>query len=575
MAPRSVAPRNGIDREGRRARATDGPTPQVSVDFEPVTLGRPRRRIDPLVVGLVLTVAAVIVAVVKPWGVPGPATAGPEIAASPAPTQQASVPEPDESPRAAGFDPVTWANVASVVSRREAWGIRAIAFDASDAASDRVPGRYAEHWATVDGGGSARDVAVVDAGDDAVVALGVTFPQAETPLGVRIWRDHGDGDLEWIDARPLNEVPGRGAYLFGLEDRHGRLFRSWEAGRYRVDILVGPDIRRMSVEILNRFGALPPAEPWVELIPAGPELPRGGPLGLPVGPFAWRDDAAIPLLAAPGPMLDEAAAWLDVDRQPIEGRSRSFTARAYQSSAAWLGVVLPAWADVHSADLLRLAPSRSGPEVGGTSMTVSGEELSFVAFARPGGAAWRPGVYALRVEFIDADGTHDLTWHVELRPGGLQPEPVLLSATRAWARFAGTGGVLLGTTEALDGVSTPSSLRLLDIGLESDGPYGGLTGPNLLGCGETIVRGRPTVIGFVGPAASGPTSISATILFPFAYDGPLPVLTAAGAVPGLAIAAPVLTAEFGGPASYGFRAGSAQDAPGYTICIGFPASAGG
>lgn len=83
------------------------------------------------------------------------------------------------------------------------------------------------------------------------------------------------------------------------------------------------------------------------------------------------------------------------------------------------------------------------------------------------------------------------------------------------------------------------------------------------------------MIGFVGPAASGPTSIIATLLFAFTDDGPLPVLTAAGAVPGLAIAAPILTAEIGGPASYGFRAGSVQDAPGYTICIGFPASPGG
>ena len=35
--------------------------------------------------------------------------------------------------------------------------------------------------------------------------------------------------------------------------------------------------------------------------------------------------------------------------------------------------------------------------------------------------------------------------------------------------------------------------------------------------------------------------------------------------------APLMTAELNGPASYGFRAGSTDDAPGYTICIGFAA----
>jgi hypothetical protein len=33
----------------------------------------------------------------------------------------------------------------------------------------------------------------------------------------------------------------------------------------------------------------------------------------------------------------------------------------------------------------------------------------------------------------------------------------------------------------------------------------------------------------------------------------------------------MMTAELGGPASYGFRAGTTGDAPGYTICIGFAA----
>jgi hypothetical protein len=79
------------------------------------------------------------------------------------------------------------------------------------------------------------------------------------------------------------------------------------------------------------------------------------------------------------------------------------------------------------------------------------------------------------------------------------------------------------------------------------------------------------VIGIVGPAGSDLTPVISRILYPFADAGPLAILTAAGAVPGLTLVAPVVTAELGGPASYGFRAGSSADAPGYTICIGLVA----
>ena len=79
------------------------------------------------------------------------------------------------------------------------------------------------------------------------------------------------------------------------------------------------------------------------------------------------------------------------------------------------------------------------------------------------------------------------------------------------------------------------------------------------------------MIGFVGEPTADLTPVTSRILYPFSDAGPLEMLTASGAVPGLTLAAPVRTAELGGPASYGFRAGSGRDAPGYTICIGFAA----
>jgi hypothetical protein len=191
--------------------------------------------------------------------------------------------------------------------------------------------------------------------------------------------------------------------------------------------------------------------------------------------------------------------------------------------------------------------------------TASGWDVSYVAFSAPGGAVWSPGVYAIHVTWADGAGAHDLTWHVELQPGSVRPEPVLLSATRAWARLAGTSGVLLGWTGSITGGRQTADFDAL---------YPSAGGLTTVGCGDGIIPNGATVVGFVGPSTTRLAPVNAAIQFPLADAAPLLVLTASGAVPGLAVAAPLLVASFDGPAAYGFRAGSGQDAPGYTICVG-------
>lgn len=529
----------------------------MSVEFEPVKLGR-RRWIDPVVIGVAGVALLLVVAVVKPW-----ADTAPETTASAVPTILPSTSEPEPSPALADALPLTWADVAQVVSRREAWGIRTIVLDPSSQASSGASPPYKERWSAI--GGSGDTTAVVDGRDGIVVALGVTFPLAETPLDVRIWLDHGGRDLEWIDARPVNDVPARGAYLFVRGGLAEAALRPWEPGRYRVDVLVGGDIRRIDLEILDRTGALPDPEGFVRVIPRLLPLPASGLEGLPVGLFASSDGASVSLPSTAGPALDEAEGWLDLDRRAADQPGRSFVARTYQPRATRLGVVLPPSSTIRSATLLRLAPFRTTAGIVGEATAVSGEAVSFVAFATPGGAIWHPGVYALRVEWEDGDGAHDLTWHAELRPGPVAPDPVLLSATRAWASLAGSDGVVLGWPNPVDGAPAPPDQVALSATL-----YRART----IGCGDAAIRAGATVLGFVGPETVDLAPVSSVIQFPFADVGPMPVLTAAGAVPGLAVAAPVLTAELDGPAAYGFRAGSMPDAPGYTICIGLAAPGG-
>ena len=378
------------------------------------------------------------------------------------------------------------------------------------------------------------------------------------PLAVRIWRDRGEGELEWVNAKPLDDVPGRGAFLF-LRGTVVLPYEAWRPGRYRVDLLIGRDVRRLAVDILDPSGVLPEPDAAVRATPRIVPVPASGLEGLPVGLFAVSDGASTHLPATAGPARDEAGAWLDLD--PLAGytATRSFVARAYEPRSTHLGVVLPPSSTIRSAVVHRLAPFETTTGVVGETTIVSGEAVSYVAFATPGGATWQPGVYALRVEWVGDAKAHDFTWHVELRPGPLAAEPFLLSATRAWAHLAGASGVVLGWAGSFHGGSEAPESGVLPTGLH--------TSPTI-GCGDIVIPAGVAVVGIVGPRDVDLAPVTSTILFPLADGGPLPILTASGAVPGLAVAAPVLTAELGGPAAYGFRAGSNPDAPGYTLCVG-------
>ena len=505
-----------------------------------------------MAVGLAVVVLALGLAVLKPWGVASPPTiavASPSVAT---PTVEAPSHEPEPTTPFVEPRPPTWADVAGVVSPHAEWGIRAIV-------SGPNPEKYAERWAPVDIGGAVDATTIVDPRSADVVALGITFPRTEAPLDVRIWLDHGDGDLEWIDARPVDDVPGRGAYLFLRWNEAQRVVAPWEPGRYQVDVLLGDRIRQFAAAILDPSGLAPtPSAPGRE-VPRQMALQAPGLLGLPVGLYSVSDGVSTHLPATAGPALDEAGTWLDVDPLATYVPNRSFVARAYEPRSTHLGVVLPPSSKIQSAVVHRLAPFATTTGVVGETTIVSGEAVSYVAFAPPGGGTWQPGVYALRVEWVDGAKAQDFTWHVELRPGPLAAEPILLSATRAWAHLVDANGVVLGWAGSFDGGSEAPESGVLPTGLR--------TSPTI-GCGDFVIPAGVAVVGIVGPTDVDLAPVTSTILFPLADGGPLPLLTASGAVPGLAVVAPVLTAEFGGPAAYGFRAGSSPDAPGYTICVG-------
>jgi len=557
-------------------------------EFQPVTVGSRGRRFDPVILGVVVVVVALVLAVVKPWDLGGVA-ARPSVAPSAPVVAVAPSASPTADPSPAPPDPLTvpptWSDVVSVVSRRVDWGIRTIVVgartppaspavspraspDVSPGSSPATASPYTERWFPAVAR-TGDDFAIVDEPEGSIVALGLTFPPNETPLDARIWLVHTGGELEWLDVRPVNDVPARGLYLFLRRGPGGAAMTPWAPGQYRIDVLVGGAVHRIDVFLEDRAHQLPAPDPWLVVAPPTTQFDPGTLAGRATGLFIQTDSAVTSLPAEPGPPLDEVGAWLDVDTSSRVEGPQSFVARTYQPGIVQVGVVLPAYSTVTEATVHRLAPfDDTAGTVRWTSIG-SLSPISYVAFGPGPGETWRPGVYAITVQWMDSLGAHGSTWHVELRPGPLPATPLLLAATRSWAPYVGSTGVLLGVTQPLSGTD-PLGVQLVDISPQTKPGYPGLSGDDLIGCGATHVQGRPEVIGIVGATDHPLTPVAARILYPF-DQGPLDILTASGSVPGLTLIAPSVTAEFGGPASYGFRAGTGRDAPGYTICIGLPA----
>ncbi len=558
----------------------------MSVEFEPIRLGHGRRRLSPVLIGAVVVVVGLGLAVVKPWS--GPPTsesiAGREPAAEvsppPAAIASAAPAEPLASAAAAFVGPlpapiasgVTWDAVAPVVRPHDGWGIRAIVIEPLPRAPTASLG-YEERWFALEADAGATPTVHVDPTDRSVVALGISFPAATAPLDVRIWRVR-TGGYEWIDARSLDPAPSRGAFLYVRPGTGDGAVRPWLAGTYRVDVLVSGAVLRALVTIPDRFGNVPdPALP-PDLVDVGRPLdpPAGTFAELPPGLFVTAEDIVLPLGSDAGPPLDEPGAWLDLDSGT--GRApRDFVAAVALPRANGLGVLLPPGSAITSAEVERLAPEPLPGEpirIDGGGPNASDDAMyPHVLFAAPGTEGWRPGTYRIGVAWTDADGTHEASWHVELRPGSvhevsrLHEVPRLLAAARGWARYAGSTGVLLGTAEPLEGGPGSSTIRLVRYGSGADGAERAARGA---GCAGTFVDGRPDLIGFAYPADRASASARVSVLLPPLRHEDVTALVASAGVPGLIVVAPATTPTFPA-AAYRLTVGEGDQALTYALCM--------
>ncbi len=544
----------------------------MSVEFEPVRLGRRGRRLDPVIIGAVAVAVALGAAVLKPWNEVGPAAGG-VVQAPPSSIASVDLSGPHNTAavalprviRGSAASSLTWSQVAPFVHRHETWGVRAIVVQPSGGAAPGPARSLTERWLEVFPS-DADDVptAQLDPSDRSIVALGVTFPPAHTPLDVRIWRQTTAG-LEWIDTQPVDVAPSAGAFLYIRPGLPGGPSGAWTSGTYRIDLLVDGSIRRVALTIPDRFSNVPEPVERRSLRDVGPLVgPTKAPLSdLPVGLFATVGGVAVPLSADEGGPLDETAAWLDID--PRTGRPpRSFVARTYLPRATGLGVALRTRAVVVSATLDRLAPEPLATEAERVdSGAQDGSPSSLVLFKAPDGAAWTPGAYRLSVVWADVEGLHRQRWHAELRPGPVREAPPMLAAARAWTRYAGSTGVILGTAEPLGTGSTDDAIRLVHLRPET-ASYPATTG---VGCGGTVIDTSPGVLGFAYPANREASTVRARILRPFLRRDDQVMMTARFGVRGLVLAAPARIATLPG-ADYVFTVGEGDGAQTFALCLG-------
>ena len=444
----------------------------MSVEFEPVKLGPRRRRLDPVAIGALIVVLGVVAAVLKPWNagagssLPGASggdaigeTSSPVAPASPSGPPSTAAPVAPRAITASTASLASWDKVRAVVRAHDAWGVRAIVGRPSALLGTAGDLRFDEIWNAVPDQATGVPTIDIEPNDQTVVAIGITFPASHTPLDARIWLVHPDR-LEWVDTQPMDSRPAGGAFLYRVANGDGSV-QNWAAGRYRVDVLVDGSVRRFGFTLPNRFEIVPDgSEPPLELAdlidPAGGALPS-----LPIGLFVTASGVSIPLRAEEGPALTEAGAWLNVD--PGTGRApRSHVATAFVPGATGVGVMLPPGSVVQRSSVRRLAPEPlPGEPERVRDDEAAGNPTAHVLYRAPGGGAWSPGVYRISIVWADSSGLHDRSWHLELRPGPLREQPSMLLAARAFARYAGSTGVVVGTAEPLEGGPRSVAIRLL------------------------------------------------------------------------------------------------------------------
>lgn len=528
-------------------------------EFEPAPLTPRRRRVEPVVVAALVVAAAIGLAVLKPWASPipddtvtraspvGSGAIGDAATARPSPTRASAAAAIVSTP------PIPWSIAADALEPHASWGVRAIVRGrqtGSGSPGDGPGTGLIERWTELESAADGTETALLPTADQGVLALGLTFPADELPLDVRIFRDTERG-WQWLDSEPLGPSPAVGAFLFA-PPRIGEAFRPiWPTGAYRIEVLVGETIRRIDVDLPDRFEVVPdagfiPDEVRTGLIsPFAPDLGTAGRRG----PFLVNAGRTVWLDAVGADALDPVEAWRSTPLAP-GGIERQQIVAAHAPRANGFGYLFAADATDLSVELARLQPEGSPGDVrrAAGARFAGDDRLPFVVLRSPTGEPWLPGVYRMDVGWRDGGGVHRTSVYIELRPGPFRGQPIILGSLRRLAPAAGR--------EMVAGVSEPG-------------------GPAVeLGCtgsrtGETLVSADPpAVIGLGHAPGDAPRTVSAErVLQGSGSAAFIPLVIAREPIPGLTLLVPANGDAFP-PGVYRLTTTTGVETRDLTICAG-------
>ena len=530
--------------------------------------GEGDRRFRTLIL-VVIVLAFVGVAFVKPWE---PRNASP--APSPTPTATAS-PAPTQEPVTA----IDWALASKVVADRDAWGLRALVLE--DALSTgATPGgspstasaqprtlvdRLAEVWVDakpsdlgapkpkpVDGT-VVSDAVLVPTGGNAIAAIGVTSPNRQPVLDVRLWRIV-NGSATRLDVRDLPGTdPGIDRLLIppaSLNTTGG-----WPAGTYQFDILVGQRVVSLTMflparphnqAVINRVASIVSAMPPGLFVVRPEQSIVQGNLSVQMIPTAAVDASA------------SAGAWLALQGGSAAGGGSSADLSADPSILA-IGVHGAAGDALTSQILVSLAPvAQAAGTTSGVVVTAATGDVGIFELPSTGLAAglfridtgWHtPTSWVPRSWFLDVTGPNGSS-------GAVSP---LLDAARQWSGWAGTNTILAGgqipVAEEPDSVA-PNSDEL---------------GTSCFGA--VMVRDNVKVIA-IGYAGTKPESTLIQRLFTGNRTVPVAAAVAADTVPGLLLMADVQHGTWQ-PGFYAVSLDRGTTSASYVFCVGATQAGGG
>jgi hypothetical protein len=448
---------------------------------------------------------------------------------------------------------VAWSEVALALRSHESWGIRALVDSPNlDGGIRPIHATLTERWevaapaidgalgSSLAGRGAVSEAVLLPTDGERVRVIGITAPAGRTPLDVRVWWLRPGEPPRWLDARPVDpDVPGSHILLLPPRRADGSADR-WPAGAYRLDVLLGSAITQFTVVLPpgeGRFGLRDVPDPFASAAGGAPLIdPLAADVaGLEAGPFVISNGQAISVSAPLTGPLGEAAAWLDAETG-LSGSRR--VAQVWQPDANGIGFSLAVGARLEWAALERLAPAPLvGVDAAARPFPVATGSVSTVVFSQPDGSPWPLGAYALDVRWTEEGETFAGRWHVELVPGPLRRSGVWARAVRAWARHAGTWGIVSGTAEPLEGGPSGVAIRI-----QPQVPTVASPGVEALGerCagGALLDTSRP-VFGIAHPADFEIVGVTVERLFLDDRRLPWPVASSVEVVPGLTIVGPL------------------------------------